>query len=63
MYRTQEKTAEYEFSIHFKRKMNRVFREQVGLLDKIPHPEADNLFEKYRSTMIYYLRRLFRCIS
>jgi len=59
MYNTQEEPEYYEYSIRFKRKMNRVFREQIGLLDKIPHPEVDNLFEQYRSKLIYHLRKLF----
>ncbi len=37
-----------EPTIQFKRDMNRLFREQVGS-KKIPHPEADNAFERFHS--------------
>ena len=40
-----------EFSNRFKRKMNRMFREQVGIKN-IPHPEVDNLYEKMRSGVV-----------
>lgn len=38
-------------SNRFKRKMNRVFREEVGT-KKIPHPEVDNIFERIRSGIV-----------
>lgn len=46
---------ETTFSNNFKKKMNRLFREQVGIKE-IPHPEVDTLFEKIRSSIIvtYY---------
>ena len=40
-----------EFSDRFKRRMNRVFREQAGIKN-IPHPEVDNLYERVRSGII-----------
>lgn len=36
------------FSKGFKRKMNRLFREEAGI-ENIPHPEVDNLWERMRS--------------
>ncbi len=42
----------YEFSDKFKRKMNRLFREQVGIRDNIPHPEVDNRYERFRSRIV-----------
>lgn len=36
------------FSNHFKRKMNRLFREEAGI-ENIPHPEVDNIWECMRS--------------
>ena len=42
---------DYEFSDRFKRRMNRLFREQVGSKN-IPHPEVDNTYEEIRSTII-----------
>ena len=48
-----------EFSNRFKRKMNRLFREQAGIW-KTPHPEVDNLFEQVRSGLVYAFNRVFR---
>ena len=39
------------FSKKAKRRMNRIFREIAGI-EKIPYPEADNLFERARSWLI-----------
>ena len=39
----------------FKRKMNRLFREEAGS-KKIPHPEADNIFERVRSGIICFFK-------
>lgn len=39
------------FSVQFKRKMNRVFREKVGT-ENIPHPEVDNGWERLRSRIM-----------
>lgn len=51
-----KKSIEYdfEFSVTFKRKMNRLFREEIGT-DHIPHPEVDNSYERIRS-------RIVRCL-
>ena len=38
----------------FKRKMNRVFREQFGAKDDIPHPEVDNVYERIRSRIVRF---------
>lgn len=40
-----------EFSDRFKRRMNRMFREQVGS-QRIPHPEVDNGWERLRSRVV-----------
>lgn len=49
-----------EFSDRFKKKMNRLFREQVGS-NQIPHPEVDNNYEKIRSKIIrIYLLAIHR---
>ena len=37
-----------EPSVRYKREMNRFFRERIGV-KKIPHPDADNAFERFRS--------------
>lgn len=42
------------FSLRFKRKMNRVFREQAGAKNSIPHPEADTLYERIRSRIVRF---------
>jgi len=39
-----------------KRRMNRIFREIAGI-QKIPYPEADNLFERLRSWFIIKFRK------
>ena len=43
---------EFEFSDRYKIRMNRMFREQVGVKDKIPYPDVDNKYEKFRSTLV-----------
>lgn len=35
----------------FKRKMNRLFRERLGIT-KIPHPEVDSAYERMRSRFV-----------
>ncbi len=42
---------DYEPSDRFKRKMNRLFREQVGSKN-IPHPEVDTAAERFRSSLV-----------
>lgn len=39
-----------------KRKMNRIFREEVGS-ENIPFPEVDSLFEKIRSRMVQIINK------
>lgn len=41
------------FSDRFKRKMNRVFREQAGA-ENIPHPEVDNAYERIHSRIVRF---------
>lgn len=41
----------------FKRKMNRLFREELGSKN-IPHPEADNVCERVRSGIICFFKRI-----
>ena len=40
----------------FKRKMNRLFREELGI-DRIPHPEVDNFYERFRSELAIAFRK------
>ena len=40
-----------EFSKRYKRKMNRIGREKIGMKNAL-HPEVDNLFERARSKFI-----------
>lgn len=42
---------EVEFSDRFKRRMNRLFREQVGT-KRAMHPEVDNWYERTRSCIV-----------
>ena len=44
------------YSRRFKRRMNRLFREEVGSR-RIPHPEVDNLWERMRSRMVLFWRK------
>lgn len=46
--------GESDFSDQFKRRMNRLFREEVGVKE-VPHPEVDTLYERIRS---YIVRRI-----
>ena len=48
----QASTEEFEFSVKHKIRMNRMFREQVGLKDRIPYPEVDTKFERCRSSLV-----------
>ena len=43
-----------EPSVRYKREMNRFFRERIGA-KKIPHPDADNAFERFRSWVVIKL--------
>ncbi len=60
MESNNENTAPNEngiFSNHmlskkYRRSMNRIFREQIGSKKYIPHPEADNSYERFRSSII-----------
>ncbi len=42
---------EPEYSDRHKRKMNRIFRETAHC-SKIPYPEVDNFFERFKSKVI-----------
>ena len=48
----QASTEEFEFSDKYKIRMNRMFRERVGVKDKIPYPEVDTKFERCRSSLV-----------
>lgn len=48
-------------SVREKRNANALFREEIGI-DKLPHPEADNAFERLRSKLYLRLPR-YPCIS
>ncbi len=50
---------EPEYSDRHKRKMNRIFRE-VAHCAKIPYPEADNFFERFRSNVIVYMSKFLK---
>lgn len=47
----QANVEEFEFSDRHKIRMNRMFRERVGLKERIPYPEVDNNFEGVRSSL------------
>ena len=49
--------TEIEWSVKFKRKMNRLFRERVGS-KRAMHPEVDNAYERIRSKIIYNFYRI-----
>ena len=55
----QQEDIELEFSVKYKRGINRIYREIIGL-NEIPHPEADTLFERIRSAVIVKFRKLRR---
>ena len=42
-----------KFSKEFKRQLNRMGREKIGLKNAL-HPEVDNLFERTRSKIMYW---------
>lgn len=48
-----EQIEKQTFSKKYKRKMNRIGREEIGLKNAL-HPEVDNLFERTRSNIIYW---------
>lgn len=58
-----EELAAYTISDRFKRNMNRVFREQVGIKDNIPHPEVDNMYERIRSGVIRFFLKVANSIK
>lgn len=43
---------DFEFSDRHKKKMNRLFRERIGIKDRIPYPEVDSRYEKIRSSIV-----------
>lgn len=48
---SKESTDDIEFSDRFKKRINRLFREQVGS-KRAMYPEVDNAYEKIRSKVI-----------
>ncbi len=48
----------YEYSKRFKRKMNRLGREKVGLKNAL-HPEVANAFERARSKIVCWWNALY----
>lgn len=48
----QASAGEFEFSDKHKIRMNRLFRERVGIKDKIPYPEVDTKCERFRSSIV-----------
>lgn len=51
MEKIPKSDSEMEYSDRFKKRMNRLFREQVGKKDAM-YPEVDTTFEKVRSGII-----------
>lgn len=51
MEKIPKSDSEMEYSDRFKKRMNRLFREQVGKKDAM-YPEVDTLFERVRSGII-----------
>lgn len=43
---------DFEFSDRHKKKMNRLFRERIGIKARIPYPEVDSRYEKTRSSIV-----------
>lgn len=48
---SEKSNSEIEFSDRFKKRINRLFREQVGS-KRAMYPEVDNVYEKMRSRVI-----------
>ena len=48
----QASAEEFEFSEKHKIRMNRMFRERVGIKDRIPYPEVDTKYERFRSSIV-----------
>ncbi len=44
----KEETVDIDLSDRFKKRTNRLFRERVGS-KKVPHPEVDNAWERFKS--------------
>ena len=51
-----DKGDEVQVSRRHKRKMNRIFRD-IAKTKWVPYPEADNIFEKFRATMLRWIGR------
>lgn len=51
-----DKGDEVQVSRRHKRKMNRIFRD-IAKTRWVPYPEADNVFEKIRATMLRWIGR------
>ncbi len=56
-YETYKEHENVNFSDRFKRKINRIFREHVGIKN-IPHPEVDNFYEKSRGRIVRFWLRI-----
>lgn len=54
----EEETKDIEVTcpVKFKKKMNRLFREELGT-NKIPHPEVDNTYERVRSWFVRLIKK------
>ena len=52
-----EPYEEWPSSTRFKRRMNRLFREEAGM-KRIPHPEVDTVWERLRSRCVVLLKRM-----
>ena len=50
-YEEYDKKEKIYLSVKYRRAINRIFREYSGI-NKIPHPEVDNLYQRIRSAII-----------
>lgn len=55
----QSKTLDFSrvTSISFRRKINRLFRERIGI-KTVPHPEVDNAYEHIRSRIVIVIAKV-----
>ncbi|MBQ4332704.1 MAG: hypothetical protein IJC33_02875 [Clostridia bacterium] len=58
MKKNNEELNTFVLSNRFKRKMNRLFREEVGI-ETIPHPEVDTIWER----CLYAVRQHYKKIN
>ncbi len=54
-FKEYEQIEKQNLSKRYKRRMNRIGREKIGLKNAL-HPEVDNIFERARSNMVYWCK-------